>query len=340
MELHTLPALRSKALETLSHTMVSTVHHRLKHPTDVVFLFNAANAIFLPILRLRTRTPIAVHVDGLEWQRSKWGRAGRWWYRASESLAVRWADALIADAPGIAAYYAETFGASTEQIAYGAPILGKVGADRISALGLQPGGYHLVVARFEPENNVALIVEGYRASQARLPLVVVGGAPYSAEYTKRVRAAAQGDERVRLVGPVWDQGQLDELYAHALLYIHGHRVGGTNPSLLRAMGAGTAVAAFDVRFNRDVAGDDAWTFSTADHVRGVVEKAEADPAECARRALAMQQRASANYRWDDVATAYEALAQALVAGRTRRGEVSGRRRPLPQPGAASGGATS
>lgn len=339
MELRTLPALRSKALETLSHTMLSAVHHRFNRPAEVVFLFNAANAVLLPIVRLRSRTPVAVHVDGLEWQRSKWGRTGRWWYRMSESLAVRWADALIADAPGIAAYYAQTFGASTEQIAYGAPILERAGTDRIAALGLEPGRYHLVVARFEPENNVALIVEGYRASRAQLPLVVVGGAPYSAEYTQAVRAAAEGDERIRLIGPVWDQDQLDELYAHALLYLHGHRVGGTNPSLLRAMGAATAVAAFDVRFNREVAGDHAWTFATSGELASIVERAEADPADCAARGQALQRRAAASYRWDDVATAYEALARALLAGQTRRGEVSGRRRTLTAR-STSGGTTS
>src|SRR6185503_12367589 len=118
------------------------------------------------------------------------------------------------------------------------------------------GGFHLVVARFEPENHVDLAVEGYRRSGATLPLVVVGSAPYADEYTNRIHAIAEGDPRIRLLGGVWDQDQLDQLYAHALTYIHGHSVGGTNPSLLRAMGAATAVLGYDVVFNREVAGED------------------------------------------------------------------------------------
>ena len=90
------------------------------------------------------------------------------------------------------------------------------------------------------------------ASGAARPLVVVGSAPYAQEYTRRCRVLAAGDPRVRFVGGVWDQELLDQLYGNAYTYLHGHCVGGTNPSLLRAIGAGTATLAFDVVFNREV----------------------------------------------------------------------------------------
>src|SRR5919199_3501439 len=173
MRLVHLPAARRRSLETLSHTALS-VRHLLTHRTDAAILFNAANSPLLPALRA-ARVPVATHVDGLEWKRAKWGGTGRRYYRAAECLAVRWSDALIADAQGIADYYAAEFDAGTELIAYGAPLL-DVGADRLPELGLAPRGYHLVVARFEPENHVHLIVEGYAASSAGLPLVVVGSA--------------------------------------------------------------------------------------------------------------------------------------------------------------------
>ena len=139
-------------------------------------------------------------------------------------------------------------------ISYGARILRDLGSDAIEGIGLAPGGYHLVVARFEPENHVDVIVEGYRRSNATLPLVVVGSAPYAAGYTDGIAGIAEADSRIRLLGGVWDQRLLDQLYAHALSYVHGHSVGGTNPSLLRAMGAGTAVIGWDVVFNHEVAG--------------------------------------------------------------------------------------
>lgn len=329
MRLVHLPAARKKALETLSHTFLSVMHllfSRRRH--DVAFVFNAANAVFLPVLKLR-RLPVAVHVDGLEWQRSKWGTWGRRYYRGAESLSVRWADALIADAQGIADYYTEEFGATTELITYGAPILTSPAHDKLDAAGLTPRRYHLVVARFEPENHVLEIVRGYRRSGASLPLVVVGSAPYANEYISTIEAAAEGDDRIQLLGGVWDQDMLDQLYANAASYLHGHSVGGTNPSLLRAMGAGTPVIAFDVVFNREVLGVDGRYFATPDDVASLVVDHEREwtdtPDAIAARGARIRDRAAAHYDWDDVTHSYATLAGGLMDRSGIGGTASGRR---------------
>lgn len=312
MQLVHRPALRRRSLETLSHTGLS-VAHQLKDRADVAVVFNAANAPWLPVLRA-ARIPVATHVDGLEWQRDKWGRLGKRYYLIAERLAVRWSDALIADAPGIASYYMEKYRAATEEIAYGAPIVDDE-SSRLAELGLDPQGYHLVVARFEPENHVELIVQGYAASNARYPLVVVGSAPYADEYTRRVHAAA--DDRVRFLGGVWDQELLDQLYAGSLTYLHGQSVGGTNPSLLRAIGAGAAVDAFDVVFNRDVLQRTGRFFTTREDVARLVEAAESDPDMAAERGRAARERAG-NFTWDDVTRRYEDLCLRLSAGQFSR----------------------
>src|SRR4051794_12220738 len=278
MELVHLPALKKKSLETLSHTGLSTLH-LMRHRPDVAIVFNAANSVFLPFFRAR-RIPVVTHVDGLEWKRTKWQGAGRQYYRVAEQLAVRWSDALIADAEGIADYYADEFDAPTELIAYGAPLLGD-GSDRLADLGLTSRGYHLVVARFEPENHVDMLVDGYARSGARLPLVVVGSAPYADEHTARIHAAA--DDRVTFLGGVWDQDLLDQLYGNCATYLHGHSVGGTNPSLLRAIGAGAATIAYDVTFNREVIADSGRYFRAAAEVAREVERAETNPASTRRR---------------------------------------------------------
>lgn len=325
MERVTLPAMRRRSLETLSHTGLS-VGHLLGHRVDAAFVFNAANAPLLPVLRA-ARIPVATHVDGLEWKRAKWGPSGQKYYRRAEGLAVRWSDALIADAQGIADYYDAEFGVPTTLLAYGAPVIESIGSAKIEEIGLQRDAFHLVVARFEPENHVDLAVEGYVRSSARLPLVVVGSAPYADEYTARIAAIAETDERVRLLGGVWEPELLDQLYAHARTYVHGHSVGGTNPSLLRAIGAGTATVAFDVPFNREVLRESGRYFASPDDVAALIESAEAEPAEAAVRASALQRRAR-DYDWDDVATGYEELARALVA-RTAPGPRRVRRRPQP-----------
>ncbi|WP_107771167.1 DUF1972 domain-containing protein [Nocardioides sediminis] len=337
MELVHLPAARRKSLETLSHSALSVSHLLTRgRPCDVAVVFNAANAPFVPPLRAGG-VPVVVHVDGLEWQRDKWRGAGRHYYRVVEGLAVRWADALIADAQGIADYYADEFGAPTELIAYGAPVQEEPSAARLAELGLGARGYHLVVARFEPENHVREIVEGYTRSRARLPLVVVGSAPYSNGYTSQVKALAARDSRVRLLGGVWDQALLDELYANSATYLHGHSVGGTNPSLLRAMGAGTAVMAWDVVFNREVLGDRGWFFDRPETLAALLHESEDRPDCMVETGHALRERARKTYDWEDVADLYESLLGRVAAGETIRGTASGRRtRPgVPRPSVAT-----
>jgi glycosyltransferase involved in cell wall biosynthesis len=324
MRLVHLPVVRKRSLETLAHTGLSVLHRTLRD-TDAAIVFNAANAPLLPVIRARG-IPVATHVDGLEWQRGKWGPTGQRYYRMAESLAVRWSDALIADAQGIADYYRREFSAQTELIAYGAPITKPEDAVRIAELDLAPGKYHLVVARFEPENHVLEAVQGYVASRAELPLVVVGSAPYADEYTAKVYAAA--DDRVRLLGGVWDQEQLNQLYAHALTYLHGHSVGGTNPSLLRAAGAGAYTLAYDVSFNREVIGDQGDYWQTASALAGLLEDVEADPDRAHRGGDALQ-REIGRYNWDDVAAAYEQLCFRLADGHLPARRPSGRRTGVP-----------
>ena len=324
MHLVTLPALRMKTLETLSHTALSAAHLTATRRHDVAFVFNAANAPLVPMIRSRG-TAVAVHVDGLEWKRDKWGTWGRRYYRMAEQVAVREADSLIADARGIQDYYTDEFGIQTDLITYGTKILRHSPTDLIEEIGLVPGHYHLVVARFEPENHVDVIVEGYRRSGATMPLVVVGSAPYAQAYTEKVRRLAEGDARIRLLGGVYEQRMLDQLYSHALSYLHGHSVGGTNPSLLRAMGAGTAVVGWDVIFNREVAGTAGLYFSSPAQVAQAVEEVERYPFRFRDIGELMQERAKERYDWDAVTECYESLAAKLARGYSTRGMSSGRR---------------
>jgi glycosyltransferase involved in cell wall biosynthesis len=329
MELVHLPAMRKRSLETLSHTGLS-VAHLLRHRPDAAILFNAANAPYLPAFRA-AGVPVATHVDGLEWKRAKWGKGGQNYYRAVERLAVKLSDALIADAVGIQAYYRQKFDADTVYLAYGAPLLAEGNANKLGQLDLTPQGYHLVVARFEPENHVHLIVDGFVRSGSRLPLIVVGSAPYSNRYTSAVHALA--DARVRFVGGIWDQDLLDQLYANALVYWHGHSVGGTNPSLLRAIGSGTATNAFDVSFNREVLEHAGRYFSDPQDVAGLVADAERPDSDVAARGE--QARLIAHrYNWDLVTDGYEELCHDLARLRVHsaRGAY---RRPSALPSASA-----
>lgn len=314
MQLVHLPAVQRQTAETLSHTALSVLH-RGARTADAAIVFNAANAPLVPVLHA-WRVPTAVHVDGLEWRRSKWSGNGQRYYRACERLSVRWADALIADAVGIQDYYRDTYRADSVFIAYGAPILEQPAYERLPEIGLERDAYHLVVARFEPENHVHLALAGYATSRAELPLVVVGSAPYGERYQRELGILAEQHGNIRMLGPVWDQQFLDALYAGSRTYLHGHSVGGTNPSLLRAMGAAAPVLAYDVTFNREVLGPDGRYWSSWQALGAQLEDAEAQPEQARLSGKHAQDRAAQLYTWDGVADGYERLCETLVSGRS------------------------
>jgi glycosyltransferase involved in cell wall biosynthesis len=303
MDLVNLPALRKRSLETLSHTGLSVAHSMGRRP-DVAVLFNAGNAPYIPLLKAR-RIPTAVHVDGLEWKRAKWQGAGARFYRWAERYSANSGLALIADAQGIADHLRERHGVDSHVIPYGAPILDP-GSDLLHEMDVESGAFHLVVARLEPENHVDVIVRGYALADSPHPLVVVGSAPYGNDHIAAIRAAA-GDSDTRFVGAVWDQDLLNQLYAGSLSYLHGHSVGGTNPSLLRALGCAAPVTAYDVVFNREVTDGHARFFTDAASAADAIRADDADPEGSWKRAHTGQEHAAATYRWDDVAERYLAM---------------------------------
>jgi glycosyltransferase involved in cell wall biosynthesis len=320
MHLVNAPAIRHRMAETLSHTTASTAHAIVRDRPDVVLLLNAGNAPLLRPLKL-AGIPTAIHLDGLESKREKWRGAGAKYYRWAERAAVRWGQEVIADAQAIADHVQREYGRECVVIPYGAAVIDP-GSDRLTEVDAAPQGYHLVVARFEPENHVMDAVHGYRMSGEQRPLLVVGSAPYSQWYVQKVHEAARNDPRIRFLGGIYDQDLLDQLYANALTYIHGHSVGGTNPSLLRAMGAGAPVLAYDVEFNREVTAGSAWFWADADALTAQLNAA-ADPADAAWtqewstfRDLG-RERIATVYQWDTVTDQYEALVQRLAASRRR-----------------------
>jgi glycosyltransferase involved in cell wall biosynthesis len=311
MRLVNLPALRHRMTETLSHTSLSAVHAAIRDRPDVALVLNAGNAPFLRPLRA-AGIPVAVHLDGLEASREKWRGAGAAYYRWAEKAAVRGANEVISDASAIADRVHSAYGRESVVIPYGADVIAP-GHERLAEHRLVRRDYHLIVARMEPENHVLDAVHGYRMSDETRPLVVVGSAPYSQWYIDKVHEAAGGDDRIRFLGGIYDKELLDQLYGNCRTYIHGHSVGGTNPSLLRAMGAGAPVLAFDCEFNREVTDNQALFWSSADQLTQLfddIADGELDE-DLASFSASGQQRVAEHYQWDAVTDAYEGVIQRM-----------------------------
>ncbi|MBV7458369.1 DUF1972 domain-containing protein [Acidovorax sp. sif0632] len=254
--------------------------------------------------------PVWINVDGLEWARSKWGRVARIYLRCMEWVASRVATRLIADAEAIAQRFRETYpkGAPSSFIAYGAELVQDRDVDPsvLSAWGLKPRRYMLVVARPEPENHILEIVQGYEMHGSDWPLVIVGDVSGATAYQQLLRQHAS--DRVRFLGGIYDTGQLASLRVHAACYLHGHSVGGTNPSLLEALACGNWVIAHDNPFNREVARDAADYFATPEQLARsldlVVGQSDAMLPQRSQRARDI---VAEHYTWEGIADAYEAL---------------------------------
>jgi len=317
MQLVNLPALRHRMTETLSHTGLSAARAIIKDRPDAALVLNAGNAPLLRPLKA-AGIPAAVHLDGLESKREKWRGAGARYYRWAEKVAVKQGDEVIADAQAIADHVFTAYGRTCTVIPYGADVIDP-GSDRLAELEVIRRDYHLIVARLEPENHVLEAVHGYTISEETRPLLVVGSAPYSQWYIDRVQEVAAESQSVRMLGAIYDRELLDQLYANARSYIHGHSVGGTNPSLLRAMGAGAPVLAFDCEFNREVTADGAFFWSDAESLATVLDEiaeGEADE-QLAEFSQVGRQRIAEYYQWDSVTDDYEAMLERLMSLRRK-----------------------
>lgn len=236
---------------------IRCITHSLTQPgVNLVLGYNTA--IFCALLRLRGR-PIAMNMDGIEWRRAKWGRLARAWLWLNEWAGAKLATCPIADHPEIAAHLASRGCTNARMIPYGAPTIVNASVEPLMSLGVEPRGYFVSIARIEPENSILEIVQAFCSTDLDASLVVLGRFDELNTYHRSVRSIA--DKRVIFPGAIYDDEIVHALRFHCIAYLHGHQVGGTNPSLVEALGAGCAIIAHDNAFNRWVAGSDQAYFS-------------------------------------------------------------------------------
>lgn len=302
VRLVTLPTIRHKYLDTVVHTLLSTLHLVLRTRIREVILCNAANAPALPLLRLFRRRVI-MNVDGLEWRRGKWGVAGRSWYRLGEWLSVRFSAVLVTDANEVRTYYRVRHDTDSVMIPYGADLLPR-NLPLPPELGLEPDGFALYVSRWEPENNPLMVARAHAAANVDMPLVMLGKAMYDDGLDTAVRAAAA--PKALLPGPIFGEGYRS-LQSNARCYIHATEVGGTHPALIEAMGAGNICLVLDTPENREVAGEGASYFADEEGLRALLERVEICDDHIIRRHATMSSRVAEYFAWSVVVRRYVSL---------------------------------
>jgi glycosyltransferase involved in cell wall biosynthesis len=279
-----------------------TAGHAARHD-DLLLTLGFNTAVIFPWYRLRGRRHV-VNMDGIEWRRAKWSLPVRGWFWVNSWIAGSAAHRLIADHPAIASMLAARgWRHRTTMVPYGAERVESAPLDALTALGLQPRRYGLVIARPEPENSILEIVRAWSASSRGRPLVVLGTYEPGHRYHAAVRAAAGPD--VLFPGAMYDPLAVQSLRHHARLYVHGHTVGGTNPSLVEALGAGSPVLAHDNVFNRWVAGSGARYFSNSAECAAALDALLDDDLALAAMRTASYARHGEAFTWDLVLPAYE-----------------------------------
>ena len=261
---------------------------------------------------------IYVNPDGHEWMRAKWNAAIKKYWKFSEKLMVKHADLLICDSKNIEKYIKDEYSQyhpSTTFIAYGADTAkSKLKEDSRELLdwykkfNIKPRDYYLIVGRFVPENNYETIIREFTRSKTKKDLVIITNIEHNKFYDKLLEATHfNQDSRIKFVGTVYDKNLLKKIRELSHAYIHGHFVGGTNPSLLEALASTDINILYDCGFNREVAEDGALYFSKADgNLTELINETDKIPTEKIHK-LSQQakKRIEEFYIWNKIVEEYE-----------------------------------
>ena len=306
-----LPSIETKNFGTLTHTL-ACMADVLRRNVDAMLVTNVANAFHCAIPRL-FRQKCAINVDGIEWKRGKWGPLGKGYFYWNARLCGKiLPHGIVTDAYAMRSLYLREFKTPSACIAYGANIERSENPEVVRQYGLEPRNYYLIASRLVPENNAALIVEGFKKARTKRLLAIAGDANYRSTFIDDLKANAE--EQVRFLGHVDDIAHVKELHCNSYGYIHGHMMGGTNPALLKALGFGNCILAHDNPFNAEVVGGFGLLFANADGLAAKIQLIESQPelAESYRRRA--PDRIRAVYSWERITDQYEELFYQLAAG--------------------------
>lgn len=268
------------------------------------------NTGFLCTLLAAKRRTNIINMDGLEWKRAKYGTFAKIYLWLNERLAIWSGTHLIADHPVIADHLASrTARSKITTIPYGAPEVRESDAALVSAFNVTPYKYLTVIARIEPENSILEIVRSFSAKKRGVNLLVLGKFDPDHAYQKTIMDEAS--DEVIFPGPVYEKSKVQALRFYSLAYVHGHQVGGTNPSLVEALGAGNAILAHDNPFNRWVAGEAGLYFGTEEGLNACMDQLLSDPALQETKRMAARRRWQDQFTWQSVLDQYRTALEAF-----------------------------
>ena len=280
--------------------------------SDIVIVTGSVGSIFY-FMNLFRKKVLITNTDGIEYKRSKWSFIHRMYLRFSELLAIYLSDIVIADSMEIKNYLLKRYPFSDKRIRvieYGAWVNDTVNVKILERYNLKSRKYYLVVCRLVPENNLSMIIDGYNVSGSSLPLIIIGQLGSESYVNKLVDK--YNCEMVRFLDAIHDKEILGSIRFGCKAYIHGHSVGGTNPSLLEAMASGNAIICHDNRFNREVTDNKQLYFSDSYECSNLIKRIEnMEDAEYQNRRKDSVSMITSYYNWENILEKYINLFNSL-----------------------------
>lgn len=309
LRIRMMPAPRSKHFETLTHSLLSTLHASVVS-YDVVHIHAIGSAVFSWLPRLRgTKTVVTVHA--LDWQRPKWNNVARFCLRAAEWMSVRLPTSTTAVSRAVATHLHDAYGRRVHVVPNGVAANPLVSEEAVRALGLEPGCFVLFVGRLSEEKRCLDLIEAFqRLAPPGLQLVIAGGATYASDYERQLRARA--GPTVQFVG--WQpQVTLAALYRYCTLFVLPSSLEGMSVALLEAMVNGAPILVSDIAANLEAGGDTVWSFRSCEvddlerHLRHLL----ASPDALREGGFRARDRAMTEFSWDAVVRRMEGVYNTL-----------------------------
>lgn len=274
--------------------------HALRQQFDIILELGYHPAALYYYLNKNNKSKILTNMAGMEWWRSKWNYWTRKLIKYCEKLAVRKSDAIIADNKGIQDYFKKEYNADSFCIAYGAELFENPEVEHLAKYGVEQYSYDILIARFQRDNNIEMVLDGHILSGSKTPLLVVGGNTNS--YGKFLKKKYATCTYIRFMGGIYDYEELSSLRWYSRLYFHGHACGGTNPSLLEAMASNAYILAYDNPFNRYVLEDGGLYFRNAKELSALINRFAVNDRN--KPVQKNRDRIKTEYNWEKIADEY------------------------------------
>ncbi len=276
--------------------------------SDIIYSCGPAGGMFGPMVHKQGNL-LVTNPDGLNWKRAKWNKLVQTGFRTFEYLATKFSDYIACDCHTIEKYIQDTYHTKNTFVAeYGSypnHYIDRNDAETEEVLqkyGVEKDAYHLVVSRLEPENHVHVIIEGYAKKKRKYPLLIVGNVKET-KYIQLLQELANDD--VHFVGGIYNKKELEIIRANAIDYLHGHSVGGTNPSLIEAMASKNLCICHDNAFNHEMVENNGIFFKTPEDIDTIIEQVEhkSDVYETMKEGV--YTRTLIYYNWQAMAQKYD-----------------------------------